>query len=79
MGKITIEKPIAQQGHSLSVNITRVCHTYGIKRGDMVSVTIEHDLIPEQVQEETKTEEKDVKTEETESKKPVDSELTELE
>lgn len=76
MGKITIEKPIAQQGHSLSVNITRVCHTYGIKRGDMVSVTIEHDLIPEQVQEET--EEKDVVTA-TESEKPVDSELTELE
>lgn len=76
MGKITIEKPIAQQGHSLSVNITRVCHTYGIKRGDIVSVTIEHDLIPEQVQEET--EEKDVATA-TESEKPVDSELTELE
>lgn len=76
MGKITIEKPIAQQGHSLSVNITRVCHTYGIKRGDIVSVTIEHDLIPEQVQEET--EEKDVVTA-TESEKPVDSELTELE
>lgn len=76
MGKITIEKPIAQQGHSLSVNITRVCHTYGIKRGDIVSVTIEHDLIPEQVQEET--EEKDVVTA-TESEKPVDTELTELE
>ena len=76
MGKITIEKPIAQQGHSLSVNITRVCHTYGIKRGDMVSVTIEHDLIPEQAQEE------EVKTEETETvveEKPTDPELTELE
>lgn len=76
MGKITIEKPIAQQGHSLSVNITRVCHTYGIKRGDMVSVTIEHDLIPEQVQEE------EVKTEVTETvaeEKPTDPELTELE
>lgn len=78
MGKITIEKPIAQQGHSLSVNITRVCHTYGIKRGDIVSVTIEHDLIPEQVQEDTKTEEKDVGTE-TISEKPADQELTELE
>ena len=76
MGKITIEKPIAQQGHSLSVNITRVCHTYGIKRGNMVSVTIEHDLIPEQAQEE------EVKTEETETvaeEKPTDPELTELE
>ena len=76
MGKITIEKPIAQQGHSLSVNITRVCHTYGIKRGDIVSVTIEHDLIPEQVQEETEA--KDVVTA-TASEKPVDTELTELE
>ena len=78
MGKITIEKPIAQQGHSLSVNITRVCHTYGIKRGDMVSVTIEHNLIPEQVQEQ----EEEVKTEVTETvaeEKPTDPELTELE
>lgn len=79
MGKITIEKPIAQQGHSLSVNITRVCHTYGIKRGDIVSVTIEHDLIPEQVQEETKTEEKDVEMETVAEEKPADPELTELE
>ena len=45
---------------------------------NMVSVTIEHNLIPEQVQEQ----EEEVKTEVTETvaeEKPTDPELTELE
>lgn len=47
MGQITVEKRVANQGHSLAVNITKECHAYGIQKGDKVSVTINHDLIPE--------------------------------
>lgn len=38
--EFTIRKPVVNQGHSKSINITKECKVYGIKHGDIVEVTV---------------------------------------
>lgn len=46
MGTFTVTKRIANQGHTLAINITKECHTFNIQKGEIVTVTIEHISIP---------------------------------
>lgn len=36
----TIRKPIVNQGHAYSINLTKECKLYGISLGDIVEITV---------------------------------------
>lgn len=38
--KFTTRKQIVSQGHSLSINLTSDCKYYGIRKGDLVEISI---------------------------------------